>query len=112
MRSSEPYLNVWLPLTSVNEAWKLGVTCFVRDWAAPTPGPILIIPPVPVQGAALVPDVPVLHSPAKLGKRPPWLGTPTRPIVESSKSVVGEWSLSWYRRSPAPRWRSLVGDNE
>src|SRR5262249_9669051 len=112
MRSSEPYLNVWLPLTSVKEAWKLGVICFVRDWAPFTPGPILIIPPVPVQGDVLVPiPNPGLHSPAIVGNRPPGLGTPTRPMLESSKLVVGEWSFSWYRRRPAPRWRSLVGDN-
>src|SRR6516162_9774030 len=111
MRNSEPYLKVWLPLTSVKEAWKVGVSCFVRDWAPPTPGPMFIIPPVPVQGDRLVPN-PVLQSPAILGKRPPGFGTPTRPMLESLKSVVGEWSLSWYRRSPAPRWRSLVGDNE
>src|SRR5262245_33705594 len=111
MRSSEPYLNVWLPLTSVKDAWNVGVTCFVRDWAPPTPGPMPIIPPVPVHGAALVP-APVLHSPVSVGKRPPGLGTPARPMLESLKSVVGEWSLSWYRRSPAPRWRSLVFDSE
>src|SRR5712671_4427321 len=110
MRSSEPYLNVWLPWTSVKEAWKVGVTCFVRDWAPPTPGPMLIIPPVPVQGEVLVP-CPVTHNPAIVGKRPPGLGTPARPMPESLKLVVGEWSLSWYRRSPAPRWRSLVGDS-
>src|SRR5437762_12514878 len=111
MRSSEPYLNVWLPLTSVKEAWKLGVICFVSDWAPFTPGPMLIIPPVPVQGERLVPN-PVLHSPLIVGKRPPGLGTPTKPMVESLKLVVGEWSLSWYRRSPAPRCSSLVGDSE
>src|SRR5437899_2878428 len=110
MRSSEPYFNVWLPLTSVKEAWNVGIICFVRDWAPPTPGPMLIIPPVLVQGDVLVPS-PVLHSPVIVGKRPPGLGTPTRPRLESLKSVVGEWSLSWYKRRPAPRWRSLVGDS-
>src|SRR5262245_6554724 len=105
MRSSEPYLNVWLPRTSVIEAWNVGVICFVSDWAPPTPGPILIIPPVPVQGAALVP-APVLHNPVRLGQRPPGFGGPNRPIVDWSKAVVGEWSLSWYRSRPAPRWRS------
>src|SRR5262245_5953704 len=111
MRSSEPYLNEWLPLISDREAWKLGVICFVRDWAPPTPGPMLIVPPVPVHGDRFVP-APVLHSPLSVGKRPPGLGTPTKPMLESLKSVVGEWSFSWYRRSPAPRCRSLVADSE
>ena len=71
---------------------------------------MLIIPPVPVQGDVLVPN-PVLHSPVIVGKRPPGFGIPVRPTLESLKSVVGAWSLSWYRRSPAPRWRSRVGDN-
>src|SRR5262245_59556962 len=112
MRNSEPYLNVWLPFTSVKEAWKVGVICLVRDWAPPTPGPMLIMPPVPVQGDVLMP-VPEFgwHNPAIVGKRPPGFGTPTRPMLESLKSVVGEWSLSWYRRSPAPRCRSLVFDS-
>ena len=54
---------------------------------------MLIIPPVPVQGAVFVP-APVKHNPLRVGKRPPGLGTPFKPMLESLKLVVGEWSLS------------------